>query len=179
MIRPAPRRQAPTGHNTKGDLGHRQEIELAFFVPGRLTNPLNSRRGWRAVWSSSRDWRRRTADAALVAMVKASSVGSLKQVIAIHEPQTPRQITFRAHVWRLFDDEGLVAACKPVRDGLCPPTLSWRRGRMVAAAGAELIHSDAPDSGHEFRYEQVVDRAGQGVEIRVESVQDVRDALGR
>jgi hypothetical protein len=137
-----------------------------------LTNPLNSRRHWRAVWASSRTWRTKTADVALVAMVKASGKVGLRRVIEIHDPARPRRITFRAHVARRFDDEGLIAACKPIRDALCPPMLSWRRGRMVGAAGAEMIHSDGPDSGHEFRYEQIVDRANPGVEITAEAIRN-------
>jgi len=59
-----------------------------------------------------------------------------------------------AHTWNHWDDEeGVNAACKPLRDGL---------------VDARVIHSDAADSGHVFSYAQIVDRARRGVEITVE-----------
>lgn len=42
-----------------------------------------------------------------------------------------------ARVWNLFNDDGLRAALKPVRDGLMD---------------ARVIHSDGPRSGHGFVY---------------------------
>jgi hypothetical protein len=51
-----------------------------------------------------------------------------------------------------MDGDGLQAALKPIRDALID---------------CAVLHSDAPDSGHEFVYTQRIDRARRGCEIRV------------
>ena len=117
---------------------------LAAFVPGALRNPLNGSAGrhWavRARWA--RQWRGATA-----MLVRAFERG------AAPDPAAPKRVTFVAHVWQRFDDDGLRAALKPVRDGL---------------GDAGLIHDDSPRSGHVFDYRQLVDRRRRGVEIVVE-----------
>lgn len=137
------------------------------FIPGKLVNPLNNRRGWRAVWASSKAWREKTALYAKLGMPSLTS-----------DPHAPKRITFRAHVWRLFDtDEGLNASIKPIRDGLTRATVTGRRVRgqvkLVSAPGAGIIHSDGPGCGHLFVYEQIVDRRRLGVEIIVQALAEI------
>lgn len=131
---------------------------MSFFVPGKLVNPLNNRKGWRAVWAVSKGWRERTAVIAGLSVPPRSPLRA--------QPSTPKRVTFQAQVSRRFDDDGLRAALKPVRDALMPSARS--RSRRGYALGCGVIHSDAPDSGHEFLYEQVVDRQNPGVQITIE-----------
>lgn len=117
------------------------ETPGSWFIPGRLRNPLNgSHRHWATRFQWGKDWRTKTAFLILRERPR-------------YRADAPKRIAFRARVWSLFDDDGLRAALKPVRDGL---------------RDAGIVHDDSPRSGHEFVYEQVVDRRRRGVEVRVE-----------
>ena len=71
------------------------------------------------------------------------------------DPAAPKRIHLRAHVRRRFDSvDNLRATLKPTVDAL---HADWCR----------LIHTDADTGGHVFEYEQVLDRAWQGVELSV------------
>ena len=134
-----------------------------LFIPCRLKNPLNQRAGWRAVWAHSKVLRGKSAEYARLSLPRD----------LFADPTAPKRITFRAHVWRLFDtDEGLNASLKPIRDGLGPPITGTRmvkgRRHIVSAPGAGIVHSDGPGCGHLFVYEQIVDRKNLGVEVVVE-----------
>ena len=119
-------------------------MTLTVFVPGKLVNPLNARMHWAAQARWAKNWRRTTA---LI-------VGDMMKRAAWREDATvPKRVTFIAHVARLMDRDGVIAALKPAVDGL---------------RDARLIHDDDPVSGHEFGDPvQVVDRKGRGVEITV------------
>lgn len=122
---------------------------MTIFVAGRLRNPLNSSWGhWAKHARASKDWRTRTAQEVLVECV-------MRRPRQTFLPTAPKRITFTAHTWNRWDaDEGVNAACKPLRDGL---------------VDARVIHSDAADSGHTFVFRQVVDRTRRGVEITIEA----------
>lgn len=123
---------------------------MTLFVPGRLRNPLNGSWGfWHKHARLAKDWRTRTAQAVLVEGILRN-----RGIIQPFHPTAPKLVTFTAHTWNHWDDdEGINAACKPIRDGL---------------VDARLLHSDAADSGHVFVYKQVMDRARRGVEITIE-----------
>jgi hypothetical protein len=124
---------------------------LCFFIPGKLRNPLNgSWGGWHKHARLARDWRERTTGAVLVAYGYQRGARPVDPT-----GENPKRVIFIAHVGRLWDTDNLPAAIKPVRDGL---------------VDARLIHSDAPGSGHEFVYQQVVDRAHRGVAVTVEAL---------
>lgn len=134
---------------------------VSVFVPGRLVNPLNRRKGWRVVWGDSKNIRLRVA-------------GMTRRAPVL--PAQPKRVILTAHVWSLFDISGLQAACKPVIDGLLPAKATLRkvngRHQFVSSPGSGLIHSDAPNSGHVFEHRQVVDRAHPGVEIVVTALEE-------
>jgi len=118
---------------------------MTIFIPGKLRNPLNgSWGGWRKHARLAKDWREHTLAQFLVAWINAGR--------PYRDAHAPKTITFTAHVGAGWDDDNLPAAIKPIRDAL---------------VDAQVIHSDAPDSGHVFRYAQVVDRTHRGVEIAV------------
>jgi hypothetical protein len=120
---------------------------VTVFVPGVLKNPLNgSWGGWRKHARLARDWRERTAV-------------QLYMDAAVH-PWTPaflaapKRVTFTAHVGRLWDDDNIPGAVKPVRDQVA-----------ASCCGGD----DGPKSGHLFLYEQRVDTQ-RGVLVRVEAL---------
>jgi hypothetical protein len=117
---------------------------LDVFVPGKLRNPLNgSWGGWRKHARLAKDWRERTSQHLFVALQgRPLAPGNLRE---------PKRITFTAYVGAQWDDDNIPGALKPVRDSLT----------------GLLIHSDAPDSGHEFVYRQAVRREQRGVGISV------------
>ena len=119
---------------------------MTVFLHRPLKNPLNG--SWGNHYKHARiarTWRELTAAAFLVEWINAGRPP--------RNPMAPKTVTFTAHVGVLWDsDEGINAACKPIRDG-------------VVDAG--WIHSDGPKSGHTFRYGQVLDRKHRGVEIAV------------
>lgn len=119
---------------------------IEFFVPGKLVNPLNgsfSRSHWsrRSRWAN--EWKART----IAALCAAHPNGD--DSVPLH---APKRVTFLAQTGAAWDDDAIPAGLKPVRDALI----------------GYVIHSDAPDSGHEFRYSQVICRQHRGVLIRVE-----------
>ena len=114
---------------------------MEWFIPGRITNPLNgSHHHWsvRAKWAKA--WRTQSG---FVAAQHARGI----------DPKTPKRIIFTGHVVRKFDCDNFMSAMKPVRDGL---------------KDAGIIHDDGPDSGHEFVYNQIIDRKRLGVEVKVQ-----------
>ena len=119
---------------------------LLIFVPGQLVNPMNaSGWGWRKRSAWAREWKDKVAAALLE--------------VGYHRGRwpaaAPKRIHLRAHVRRRFDSvDNLRATLKPTVDAL---HADWCR----------LIHTDADTGGHVFEYEQVLDRAWQGVELSV------------
>ena len=107
-------------------------------------NPLNVREHWATRAARARAQRR--AVWAAMRWVRIWPFG----------PEYPKRITMHAHVWRLMDSDGLVAALKACRDGLID---------------AKVIHDDGPGSGHLFDPPtQEVNRRQLGVRIEVDVV---------
>jgi hypothetical protein len=126
---------------------------ITLFVPGKLTNPLNGSLS-RAHWSVKRKW---------ALSWQAATWNALNALITsgwAPAPEVPKCVTFHAQTAKTFDDDGLRAALKPVRDALMGFPASTPRLFRV-------IHSDAPDSGHEFVYAQRIDRKARGVQITI------------
>ena len=124
-------------------------MTLTIFVPGRLTNPLNGSWGhWSKHARIARRWRNSTSMA--VYWTKASHPVSYP---ALGPASTPKAVTLTVHTGGIWDDDGLPAACKPLRDGL---------------RDAGMIDDDTPTSGHRFTYLQRIDRKHRGVTITVE-----------
>lgn len=119
---------------------------LDVFVPGALRNPLNSSWGsWHKHARIARDWREKTT-------MQLLAIRNLRTWLpAMHPLTEPKRITFTAYTGAPWDDDAIPGACKPVRDALV----------------GILIHSDAPDSGHEFVYRQETRRQQRGVGISV------------
>jgi len=117
---------------------------LDVFIAGKLRNPLNGSWGsWRKHARLAKDWRERTAQHILVARAFRK--------LSAAELQEPKRVTFTAYVGAQWDDDSIPGAIKPARDALV----------------GVLIHSDAPSSGHEFVYRQVIRREQRGVQISV------------
>jgi len=122
---------------------------LAVWVPGKLVNPLNAGAwGWQKRSRTAKAWKDRTT----LAIFEANLWRQSQATFFPGWDHTPKCVLFHASVFHKFDSDGLQAACKPIRDTLIQ---------------CGVIHSDAPDSGHEFVYAQMIDRARRGVEIRV------------
>ena len=125
---------------------------MQIFVPGKLRNPLNgSWGGWRKHARLAKDWRTRTAQRIFV-FSGATQAGYDELADTLYPQHRPKTVTFTAHVGAGWDDDNLPAAIKPIRDAL---------------VDAQVIHSDAPDSGHTFVYRQIIDRKHRGVEIAI------------
>jgi hypothetical protein len=123
------------------------EGRLIAWVPGRLRNPLNAGKGehWSATARERKAWRERT-----FLCVKSAMNESKWRYGA----GWPKLVVFTAYVWNLYDDDGLSAALKSVRDGL---------------VDAGILNRDDPKSGHKFEYRQQIERSRhRGVEIVVE-----------
>jgi hypothetical protein len=87
---------------------------------------------------------------ALDALIHLGSIAPL--------PSVPKRVRYEAHVKRSWDDDNLLAAMKPYRDGL---------------VAGKLLHADDRASGHVFDAPtEVIDRAWQGVLITVEPLYD-------
>ena len=122
-------------------------MTLTFFVPGKVTNPLNGSHGhWRVRAAWAKRWRTQT---------ELRCFGARVTHMGWTLSWTPKRITFTVHVARRFDDDNLAAICKPIRDGL----------------QGSIIHNDGPDCGHTFIYQQIVDRDNRGVEVTVEEAE--------
>jgi len=132
-------------------------VILEVFVPGKLTNPLNGSLS-RAHWSHKHRWS--TAWKAAT-WVETAKLWTGPGPTPTWTPEQPKRVTFMAHTARLFDETGLRAALKPAEDAL----MGWPQAHPTHW---RLIHSDAPDSGHVFVYDQVIDRAQRGVRITIE-----------
>jgi hypothetical protein len=118
---------------------------LTFWLPARLVNTLNTRTHWAVDAKRARRQRDAVCAAVLEALGRTYSlrVG----------PAEPKRVRFAAHVARLFDDDGLQAALKHVRDGLID---------------ARILDDDAPESGHVFEYAQyLAKKMPRGVQITV------------
>jgi hypothetical protein len=116
---------------------------LDVFIPGRLRNPLNGSWGsWRKHARLAREWREKTTLLLLTARIGGGGGHPLTE---------PKRITFTAYTGARWDDDAIPGAIKPIRDALVDL----------------IIHSDAPDSGHEFVYRQEVRREARGVGISV------------
>ena len=110
---------------------------ITFALSTPLQNPLNGSHGH---WSKHARWARTRREAACLAILAA--IGPRPKVLA----RTPKVVTFTAFVGAEWDDDNLRAAIKPYRDAL---------------KDAGLINDDRPSAGHEFRYEQRIER-GKG-----------------
>lgn len=132
---------------------------ITFFIPCRLQNLTNTRGHWSVRHRYSSQLRAITA-----ALGTEASRG-----MEVH-PEAPKAITFIAYVRRRFDEDGLQAALKPIRDGLqVPAPAVVNDGRMVKAAqvGCGLIHSDGIHGGHQFNYRQELVKKGGGTGVFV------------
>ena len=118
---------------------------LDVFIPGKVVNPTNQRWHWTGRMRWAKSWRNTTR--LLVGDMRFSRSGWLST--------DPKVVRFTLAVARRFDQDALGPCCKPLLDGL---------------VDALLIHSDGPNSGHEFVYEQRVDRKHPGVRIVVEAL---------
>ena len=103
-------------------------VTLLLWVPGVLTNPLNAS-GW-THWKRSR-WAQLWHEIVTARWLQAGRPTW----------DGPATVTFTGHVRRQFDDEGFVAACKPIRD---------------VSVRLMLGTDDGPRCGHVFCYQQVV-----------------------
>ena len=120
---------------------------LAIFVAGKLVNTKNARLHYMAESRYKRGWRER------VALALFEHLGQHEYTRhKWYDATTPKRIAFLASTAKAMDDDGLAVSIAPVRDALIQ---------------CGVIHSDAPDSGHEFTYAQQIDRAHRGVTIRV------------
>ncbi len=131
---------------------------LTLFVPGKLENPTNARWHWSGRSRWARQWKDRTAVAAHIANSRSDTFQRLRLAVA---KGAKLAVTFEATVGKRFDTDGLVAACKPVRDAVAD----------LFATG------DGPQDGHTWDYyPQVVnrDRLRQGVTITVRLREETR-----
>jgi len=104
---------------------------LVVELPITVTNPLNEWRHWAHVRRVAKFERKLTRRLVAVALGRAYQLEA--------PPSRPKRIELHVYHGRLFDDDGLVAALKHVRDGLID---------------AKVIDDDRPSAGHEFVYGQ-------------------------
>lgn len=131
----------PKGHRPpRESIQHVSEDLIRFFLPCVLVNPLNAREHWGTRAKRTKAHREAVALAIWTCFHDPHGRGSKWTVV---NPRAPKAITFAANVARKFDDDGLVAACKALRDGL---------------QDGGLIVSDAPDHGHVWTYTQEIQR---------------------
>ena len=101
-------------------------------------------------------------------MVKAVALRAMDQAGGRVIPTHPKRVTLTGHVARLFDQDGLRAAMKPVVDALQIEREIRKGGALIGwHVGAGIIHHDGPGCGHVFEYAQVVKKP-YGVTITVE-----------
>ena len=157
------------GLRALGDLG--AQVRIQVFVPGRLRNPLNSRRTLRRAIAEGVDWKRKTRAAWLAA----------------NRPQWdgPAVMQLTAYTARLWDcHEGLGAALKHVRDEAVrlildgnPPRRQDKNGDWYDAPA-----NDGPESGHTFQPPNQIVRSNpreRGVLIAVEPLAGRDGPAGR
>jgi hypothetical protein len=147
------RRSSPDARPGGG--GHRMTSELAaltVWLPVTIVNGLNHRGHWVT------SMRRARAQRAAVVVAVLEELHRQKVQIAVPAMRA-KCIQFEAHIGRAFDEDGLQAALKHVRDGLID---------------ARLIDGDGPQDGHVFRYRQCpgTPRMQRGVVITIQ----LRDA---
>ena len=118
---------------------------LTIWLPVKLINALNARTHWTVDAKRAQLQR----DAVCAAVLQALGRRHVRVAASV-----PKSVTFVAHVARLFDDDGLPAALKHVRDGLID---------------AGLISGDGPIHGHRFTYTQAreADPLRRGVSITI------------
>lgn len=137
---------------------------LTVFVAGRPYNALNNNsRSWGKHERLRREWRERTANRIFEKCAPDERMRP-HSLLWTWKPETPKVITFTVYGPSRFDDDGLAAVCKSVRDALGP--------RGPRKPGVGIIQDDRPSAGHVFVYEQAkpTRKAGSvyGVAIRVE-----------
>lgn len=140
---------------------------LAVFVPGKLVNTKNARlhhmaesrykRGWRDAVAQAlfeAGWHRvlQSPPTPLLPGTKLVVLGGGFDGDVPTSGKAAKRITFFANTHLKLDTDGLQVALAPVRDALIECGVIW---------------GDAPKDGNEFVYEQRIDRARRGVEIRV------------
>ena len=118
---------------------------LAVFVAGNLQNTLNAT-AWH--WQKRRRWAAEWKERTRMALLEHHQRYGVPRDVTT---RTPKRLVFTLCVPRAWDDDALPGGVKAVRDALVP----------------YVIHSDGPDSGHEFVYDQRIDRTRRGVEVRV------------
>ena len=129
---------------------------MTVFISGALLNPLNQR-GWawykQRAWAKT--WRRKTR------LLLGDAVNRLRasERAALLNGDQRKRLEFHARVWSLFDQDNLVAALKPVLDGVVDAGLLASDDVIALPAAA-------------VTYEQEVDRAHRGVEVVVEVLSD-------
>mgnify|MGYP001561686329 CR=1 FL=1 len=125
---------------------------MTVFISGALLNPLNQR-GWawykQRAWAKT--WRRKTR------LLLGDAVNRLPPLerVPLTDGSRAKRIEFHAQVWSLFDYDNLVAALKPVVDGLVD-------ARLLASDDAIALPAAAVE------YRQEVNRTRRGVEVVVE-----------
>ncbi|MGH7535342.1 MAG: hypothetical protein ACREMG_07140, partial [Gemmatimonadales bacterium] len=83
------------------------------FVPGPLTNPMNGSHGhWAKHARWVKDWRERTHLHLFLAL------GPPRGRDLLCDPATSKRVRFLARTHNAWDDDGLRAGLKPVRDAL-------------------------------------------------------------
>lgn len=110
----------------------------SVFVPGKLRNHMNTRTHWRVESAYRKRWREAVKVAVLMAKVR------------LDPPGMPKTVWLRAYTWGHLDPDGLIAACKPILDGL---------------RDSGVIDDDSQIAGHDFRYEQEINRRFRGIRI--------------
>lgn len=119
-------------------------MTFSFYVPGKLKNfdnKLGSHWGEQSRYRGG--WRDRVSAAWKMVRPHHSRMAI---------PSTPKRVTFHCYTFNRYDTDGLQAAVKPIRDQLVKE---------------DILHSDAPTSGHEFHYEQEIRRGNLGVQITI------------
>ncbi len=107
---------------------------LIVEIPGQIRNPLNSHWGHFKYSRWKERWRRDVSTLVRMEVNRGPWAGI--------DLSLPKDITIKAYVRSCFDEDGLAAACKPIRDAL--------QGIM--------IDSDHPSHGHDIKYAQEIDR---------------------
>src|SRR5262249_51703878 len=123
------------------------------WIPGRITNPANGSQG-RSEWAQRRRAKERAAWRERARTVLTDAINRSGWKLDSHAPKI---VALTAHVWSLFDPDGLANALKPIVDGL----------RDTRPA---ILHDDGPEerSGHRILRRQVLDRKRRGVIVVVE-----------
>jgi hypothetical protein len=121
------------------------EGRLIAWVPGAISNPMNgAQRGWQKKARIRKGWRERTMLCVQDAMNRSAWE---------HRPLSGAVVVMTAYVWKVFDEDGLASALKPVMDGL---------------VDARLLAGDAPRFVQKVQRRQMINRKHRGVEVVVQ-----------